>query len=215
VEPAPEISIETTGEGARLRLAHLSPDAGALDIYLNGDRALTALRFNTITPWVELAPGTYRLGFAPADGDVFRTLTLRVEEGQWLTAAAYGLANGAGLEVAQIDEDYTPLAADTARVTVFHAIENAPPLDVVLGGRVIVSALAFPGAAGDNDGVFTTDVRAGTYPMRVIRAGTAARPAVILELGEAALAAGSHLFIGVAGTSGAPSAAVAFTEVAE
>ena len=50
-------------------------------------------------------------------------------------------------------EDYSAIAEGNARVTVFHAIEDAPAVDVLANGNAAITALAYPGTVDDNDGV--------------------------------------------------------------
>ena len=38
------------GQGAMVRVAHLSPDAPAVDVLVNGQRAITGLAFKEVTP---------------------------------------------------------------------------------------------------------------------------------------------------------------------
>ena len=39
------------GQGAMVRVAHLSPDAPAVDVLVNGQRAITGLAFKEVTPF--------------------------------------------------------------------------------------------------------------------------------------------------------------------
>ncbi|MFQ3661824.1 MAG: DUF4397 domain-containing protein [Chloroflexaceae bacterium] len=81
---------------ARLRAAHFSPNAPAVDIFVNGARAITNLSFKEATGYLEVPAGTYEVGIAPAGGSPIFTTSLTVEAGKVYTAWASGLLGGAG-----------------------------------------------------------------------------------------------------------------------
>lgn len=45
-------------EAAQIRFVHASPEAPALDMYLDGDGAAYNLSFGTVTSYVSVSPGT-------------------------------------------------------------------------------------------------------------------------------------------------------------
>lgn len=173
------------GQGAMVRVAHLSPDAPAVDVLVNGQRAITGLAFKEVTPYLPLPAAKVRVQVVPAgqDAPVVIDAELDLKEGVYYTVAATGF-------LAQIrPQVYTDLLAGFfpragfARVRVVHASPDAPAVDVaVKGGPVLFAGLPFPRASN------YVAVPAGTYDLEVRAAGTAtvalSLPGVTLEPGK-------------------------------
>ena len=68
----------TTTASARVRAAHMSPNAPNVDVYVDGDAVLEDVPFGDISGYLELDAGTYTVEITPAgdpdttvfDGDV-------------------------------------------------------------------------------------------------------------------------------------------------
>jgi uncharacterized surface protein with fasciclin (FAS1) repeats len=198
---------------AHVRVAHFSPDAPAVDVYINGDLSdIQGAEFGAITDWVEVTPNpalnvaVSAAGTSLADA-VIGPVALSLAPGSWTTIAAVGSVEGGTLTAATVDEDYSEIAADTARVTVFHAIEGAPAVNVLANGSTLIVDLGFPGTLDGNDGAFTVNVPAGTYNLAVNAGG-----APILTLDGAELVAGTNYFIAAIGTADNPSLLVQPTD---
>jgi hypothetical protein len=169
---------------ARVRVLHASPDAPAVDIFVDGNRAITNLAFPRATDYVALPAGQRRIQVAPtgqAASAAVIDATVTLTAGRDYTVAAVG-------QVAQIraqvyeDNNAAP-AAGQAHVRVIHASPNAPAVDVaVRGGPVLISNLAFPNASQ------MLPVAAGTYNLDVRAAGT---QTVALPLNNVELRAGT------------------------
>lgn len=201
---------------ANIRVAHFSPDAPAVDVYVsNSLSGVQGLEFANVTDWIALPPGTYSIAVTPA-GESLRSAVIGPADftllsDTWTTIAAVGSAEAGTLAPALIAEDNSELDAETARVTVFHAIEGAPAVDVRANGRIVISALAYPGTVGDNDGAFTIEVPAGTYDIQVTPNG--ASTPVLLDLAGTELSGGTHYFVAAVGTPDSPSVAVKAVEL--
>lgn len=204
-------SVATAGDTpvARIRVAHFSPDTPAVQIFINGQPSgIQILNFGNISGWVEVPAGTYSVAVAPAGAPVSQAaigpVDLRFTAGTWTTIAAIGSLASGSLTATTIAENYAPLAATDARVTVFHGIEDAPSVDVILpDGSKVVSNLPFGSAA-------TVTVLAGVYDLRVVPAG--ATSPVVLNLAGTTLANATYYF--VAATNRLASPSVALTSVA-
>lgn len=204
-----------------IRVAHFSPDTPAVDVYVNGElSAVQGLAFPSITDWIALEPGTYNIAVAPAGTSLadaaIGPADFTLNAPGWLTIAAVGSLEAGTLAPAIIDETDAfgdELADDSARITVFHGIEDAPAVDVRLAdGTVLVPQLAFPGSQGSNDGVFTLDVPAGTYDLQVVPAG--ATEPVVIDLPGTEVAAGMRYLVAATGTLDNPGVALAATDLA-
>jgi uncharacterized surface protein with fasciclin (FAS1) repeats len=203
-----------------VRVAHFSPDTGNVDVWVNFAPVLTDVPFTAISDWLTLPAGTYNVAVVPAGGELgdaaIGPVDLPLGVGGWTTVAAVGssTAESPTLTAALITEDYSEIPDGQARVTVFHAIEGAPAVNVTANGATVITALAFPGTveAADgtfNDGAFTIEVPAGTYDLAVTAGG-----ATLLDAPDTELTAGVNYFIAAIGTPDSPSLAVSATDVA-
>jgi len=200
-------------ETFNIRVAHFSPDTPAVDVFLNGDRTI-GLTFRTITGWVELPVGTYEIVVvpegAPIEEAAIGPVELTFAENSWTTIAAIGSLQTGTLQAQVIEEDFaSELEAGSARLTVFHAIELAGPVDVFANGAELIDFLAYPGAAGENDGVVITDVPAGSYDLSVTVFNTP--DAELIAANDVAIEAGNFYFIAAVGTPGDPRFQIAVT----
>jgi hypothetical protein len=60
---APAVEAQT-GQG-RVRVVHMSPDAPAVDVLVNNQRAVTNLAFRSASPYAALPGGTYNVQVVP------------------------------------------------------------------------------------------------------------------------------------------------------
>lgn len=160
-----------------IRVAHFSPDTPAVEVYLDGEfSGIQTLSFGDVSGWVELPAGTYSIAVAPAgtsiDDAAIGPANFTLGPGAWITVAATGSLSAGTLGADVISEDIVPIAPDESFVTVFHGIEDAPAVDVILpDGTALISDLTFGNAE-------TITVAPGTYDLSVVAAGTT-EPAVI------------------------------------
>ncbi len=173
------------GQGALVRVAHLSPDAPAVDVLVNGQRAITGLAFGEVTPYIPLPASRIQVQVVPAgqDGPVVIQAELDLRAGAYYTVAATGfLANIRPQVYQDLLAGFFP-RADQARIRVVHASPDAPAVDVaVKGGSVLFAGLPFPRASQ------YLVVPAGRYDLEVRAAGTTTvaleLPGVVLEPGR-------------------------------
>lgn len=185
----------------QIRVAHLSPDTPNVDIYVDGEAVIEGLAFNLMSGWIELPAGSYSIAVAPSgtsiDSAAIGPATLRFGAGEWTTIAATGSLSAGTLGPAIIKEDIVALGPDESFVTVFHAIEDAPAVDVILSdGTVLISNLAFGESA-------SLTVAGGGYDLLVVPTG--ATEPVVLDLSGAFLFNQVYYFLAATGTLSAPS----------
>jgi hypothetical protein len=135
-----------------LRLAHLSPDTPAVDVYVDAvadsDTSITlpGVGYGTVSPYQSVPAGSYTVsmraaGADPASPPVLST-TVQVDEGSARTVAGVGYFASLGLEI--IDDSLALPASGSSRVRVISAAASASPLDVALtGGSTLADGLAF------------------------------------------------------------------------
>lgn len=169
-------------EDACVNIVHASPDAPAVDVYVDGALALEGLEFGAFSGWVALPAGDHQVqvtaaGQAPETAVIDASVTL--DAGVAYQVAATGYLEAIAPQI--YPTDLTATEGD-ARVRVIHTSPDAPAVDIaVTGGDVLIAGLEFPNA-GD-----ALVVPAGTYDLEVRPAGTTdvalALPGVALEAG--------------------------------
>ena len=209
--PAEEAPAQV--ENVNIRVAHFSPDTPAVDVFVNGEAAIQNLEFPTVTGWIELPAGSYNLAVAPAGAGIeaaaIGPADFDLPAGAYITVAAVGSLENGTLMPQILVEDFSEIAEGNARVSVFHAIEDAPAVDVLANGAAAITSLAYPGSVEGNDGLFTLDVPAGTYDFQVVPTG-AVEP-VVLDLTGTTLEANTNYFIAAVGTLAEPAVQVVAT----
>ena len=153
---------------AQLIVVHASPDAGAVDLYVDGALLLPDVAFPAVTdPPLGLVAGEHRLQVVPAGGapeDALIDETLGLDEGTTTLVSAVGPV--AEIEAAVYQVDVSPVAAGQARLRVVHNSADAGPVDVALAdGDVLAAGVGFPDAGE------YVEVGAGTYDVEVRSAG--------------------------------------------
>lgn len=170
------------GHEARVRVVHASPDAPAVDVWVNGAVAFSNAPFKGITDYAKLEPGTYNVQVSPtgATEPIVINADLELATQTDYTVVAVGqLANIEPLVL--VDNNAAP-AAGKAHVRFVHASPDAPAVDIaVTGGPVLFPNVSFKGV-GDY-----LPVDAGTYDLEARLAGTEtvalSVPGVTLEEG--------------------------------
>jgi Domain of unknown function (DUF4397) len=171
-------------EDAQVRVAHLSPDAPNVDVYVNGEPVLTDVPYTTISSYLSLPAGTQQVTVYAA-GDTSRPVIdtpVELAAGGAYTIAAVGLVTDGSITAQVYQDDLRAPSAGNAKLRVIHASPDAGPVDVVpRGGDPLVTDLAFP------EDTPYAEVPAGTYTLDVNAAGT---DQTVLTVPDAALASG-------------------------
>jgi hypothetical protein len=154
---------------AMVRVAHLSPDAPNVDVYVDGSAVLEDVAFTDVSGYLELSPGTHTVEITAA-GDMSTSV---FEQDLELAAADYTIA--AAGELAEDGQEFSPLVLEDdtespggneSRVRLVHASPDAPAVDVTVNAT---GAAIFDGVAyGETS---TTTVEANDYTIEV-RAAT-------------------------------------------
>jgi hypothetical protein len=156
---------------ACLNVIHASPDAPAVDIYVDGAKALGDLVFGATSGWVVVPAGEHQVQVTAAGAELETAVIdadVTLEEGAAYEVAATGLLAEIEPQVYQVNlsaigSEDEPMA----RVRVVHASPDAPAVDVaVKGGEVLIEDLAFPEASD------YLSVPAASYDLEVRPTGT-------------------------------------------
>jgi hypothetical protein len=196
---APAAAAAADGD-AHVRVLHASPDAPAVDVWLDGTivDALTNVPFSTISDYLPVPAGSHQVQvFATGtDSSPVIDTTVDLAADTAYTVAATNVV--ASIEAQILTDDPSP-TADSAQIRVVHFSADAPAVDVAPdGGDPIVSDLAYPNASG------YLDVPADEYDLEVRAAGTSD---VALQLDPVTVEAGnaySVFAIGSASDGGEP-----------
>jgi hypothetical protein len=156
-------------EDARLRIAHVSPDAPNVDVYVDEHRVLEDVSFGAVSDYLHLYPGQHAVRITAAgdpdtvaaEGDVSLT------PGADYTAAAVGERSEGTFRPLVLEDDNGPVEEGHARVRLVHAAPDAPAVDVTAGGgeTTLFEDVAF----GESGGYVTVD--ADAYDLAVRPAG--------------------------------------------
>uniref|UniRef100_A0A7D5KFK9 DUF4397 domain-containing protein n=2 Tax=Natrinema halophilum TaxID=1699371 RepID=A0A7D5KFK9_9EURY len=146
--------------GAAVRVAHFSPDAPNVDVYVDGNRILSDVAYGDVSPYLEIEPGTYTVAVTAA-GD---PSTVAFEGDVTVEAAFYTVAAIGELGASSF-EPLVLLDAGSALVRAVHASPDAPAVDVYADDELLFENLSF----GESSDYIA--VPAGTYTVSIRPAG--------------------------------------------
>jgi hypothetical protein len=150
------------GTGAMLRAVHASPDAPAVDIYVEGvsTPVSTNLAYGGATGYLNLAPATYNIqlraaGASASSPPAYETGNLAIALNDKITAVAMGLLNSGAasdkFRVVPYIENFAAPGAGKVAVRIIHGSADAPTvgLDVGDDGNAEVANFARFAETGD------------------------------------------------------------------
>lgn len=168
---------------AKVRVVHASPDAPAVDVWVDGKKALTNVPFFAASDYLDLAAGSHDIkvvATGTTEPAVIDAKGVAVEAGKAYTIAAVGKL--AEIKPAIFVDNLAAPASGKAHVRVLHLSPDAPGVDVKLAsGATLIPNLAFPKASD------YLPVDAGSYDLQVTPAGASD---VVLNLAGTKLEAG-------------------------
>lgn len=178
-----------------LRLAHLSPDAPSVDVYVDGQRRLAGAAFKELSGYLRVPAGNHKVEMrragAGTSGAALVSTSVTLPSGGARTVAAIGRA--ASLQERVYDDNLSSPAAGTGKLRVMHAAQGVPPADVRAGGKTIFNDIAFAADPGYRS------VPGGTYDVTMTPAKT---DQVLLAAKGVAVQAGSIYSIWAVGGAG-------------
>jgi len=133
-----------------IRLAHLSPNTPAVDVYLysfGNSHAMIVLHhvsYGTVSPYEKVAPGEYTVAMrgagAKASSPPVLSTSVRIADGGAYTVAGMGPAKGLRLQILR-DELTTP--PGKSRVRVIQASLKHIKVTIMAGGQTLAKELPF------------------------------------------------------------------------
>lgn len=184
---------------SRVRVLHASPDAPAVDVYLDGTKvdALVNVPFGVFSNYLTIPAGTHQVTVYATGTTTSPVIDASVpfDAGKAYTVAATNAV--ASIEAKVITDAPSPTAAG-AQLRVVHFSADTPAVDIAPDGAApadaIVKSLAYPDATG------YLDVPAATYDLEVRAAGTST---VALQLDPITLDAGKAYTVFAIGSGAA------------
>ena len=180
---AAHASSATTGTGW-IRLAHLSPNTPAVDVYLysfgnsNAQIVLHHVAYGTVSPYEAVSAGDYsvamRAAGASASSQPVLSTSVTIDADHAYTVAGMGPEKGLRLQV--MDDDLTT-PPGKALVRVIQASLKQQTVKVTCNGTTIVPKAAFASVSSYQA------IPAGTWTMAAIGSGGTATQSVTLAAG--------------------------------
>jgi hypothetical protein len=161
----------SAADTAKVRVLHASPDAPAVDVYLDDAIVgpLTNVPFGTISGYLDIPAGAHNVKVYAAGTTTGAVIdaNVTVATGDKYTIAA---TNALASIEPQVIEDQPAPSCSTAQVRVVHLSADAPAVDVGTAGSApadaVVKNLSYPDATG------YLALPAATYDLEVRLAGT-------------------------------------------
>ncbi|MCB1046070.1 MAG: DUF4397 domain-containing protein [Calditrichaeota bacterium] len=180
--------LPLAAQAADLRVAHLSPDAPNVDVWLDSNVVLSDVPYGAFSPYLDIADGSHLVQVFVAGTNMNPVIdaTLDFAAGSVTTVAATGLLSDNSFGPILL-EDTRSTDANSAWLRFVHTVADAPAVDITLAdGTVIFSDVAF------NQSIDYTPVAPGDYSLQVRVAGT---ETVVLAFEQVSLSAATTLSV--------------------
>lgn len=205
----PQSALEAFGlafaQNSNVQVLHFAPDAPNVDVYVDGELGLTNLAFGSSSGYMTVPAGEYEIVVAPTgtsiDDAVIGPVSVTLNGGRNVNIAAIGSVDAGTLTATIFNQAFPLLEDGEIAVTLLHAVEGAPAIDVVLNDVVAVEELAYPFTQGTNDGAFNLWF---TEPIDSLTVNISGDDTVLLDLTDAGLVSDTYYLVVVGGTVNAP-----------
>lgn len=144
-------SVASAADQGTVRFLHAAPGAPAVDVWVNGSKAVSRLGRGKVTSYLDLNAGSYNYavrvaGTPKRPNNIVLSGKVRISTDKVATVAVTDRVANANLKVRLIpDASERPFGA--AKVRVVHLSADTPAVDVVVqGAGKVVSKLRFPRA---------------------------------------------------------------------
>jgi hypothetical protein len=166
-ETETDTETDTPAGSANVRVAHLSPNAPNVDVYVDGSAVLEDVPFGAVSDYLEVPAGERQVEITAAgdpDTSVFEGAVPVEADADYTVAATGELGEMADrpFEPLVLEDDTSAPADDAARVRLVHASPDAPDVDVTVAssGDALYDGVAY-GESG------TVEVPSGDYTLQV------------------------------------------------
>jgi Domain of unknown function (DUF4397) len=155
--------VAAAGPWAFVRVIHASPDAGTVDLFVDGKKLLSNFQFATITGYTQVAVGAHKVQIAVIGTGVNAAVlseTLTFEPNMSYTVAGLGTKQ-TGFSFQTFIDDNSIVGNNVAKVRVYHLSPGSGTVNVATNGKTIVDGLPY-----DHASDYTT-FSAGSYTFNV------------------------------------------------
>lgn len=181
---------------ACVRFLHVSPDAGPIDVRVDGKIIVKNLSYGAVTRFAPLAAGQHELQIVPAGQAVDAALfgqSFILTAGEADQFAVLGLrsqvGDGENLRVHQDRIDLSSLPAGQARIRLLQAIPGGGDATVTANGATLIGSTGFDQSspyaslnAGAYDVTVTLAAANGQAPSPLTAKGTQFKPGTVYDL---------------------------------
>ncbi|RKL67506.1 hypothetical protein CR203_09150 [Salipaludibacillus neizhouensis] len=155
---------DTTTEQAKARVVHASPNATAVDVYLDDEKILTGMQFKELSEYHPLDEKSYEVkiyeeGSKPKNSEPVLEANITAMAGESYTLAVGGKVDE--LQLYEIKDD-KEVNEEEAKLRVIHLSPDAPAIDVFSLDTPVVANVAFSEASKyENlaEGSYSLDIR--------------------------------------------------------
>jgi hypothetical protein len=194
---------------AMVRVAHFSPDASYVDVYmvsLNRRQLFPNVFYKSVSAYWAVAAGpfTYEVRAAGASPESEPVIQVKgtLDAGRAYTVAAVGRRDQ--LQGLLLRDDMAPSTAGRGKVRFLDAAFDLPTVDIAVSGGPVLRSLAFPEPTGYRQ------LDSGRYRVEVRRSGAGAT----VVKGTVAVRPGTVTSVVLVGGAGAPRELYAFSDAA-
>lgn len=127
-------------------IVHGSPDAGPVDVYIDGQLVLAGDTFGALGEFIPVPAGEHRIQIVPNGAALDAAVldgVVTLSDGIAYEVAALGPVDEIRLQALAVDT--RPVAANSARLRVVHAATDAPAIDLALTGGDVMREDIAPG----------------------------------------------------------------------
>lgn len=203
--PEEAVTSDDTGTGNLfIRVAHFASDTPEVDIYLNGNLAISNLSYTDITDFIGMGGGVYDVALVPTGAaleDAVFNGEVALFEDTLTLVAVIGLVGDESLDVVTVQEDGSPTGVGEGRIAFFQSIPTDDLFNLTLNDDILLQGLSFPEVfEGAGDGYVSVDIVAAEYSFAI------ESPSASIELDAGSITTGAgryYLFVAV-GTVDAP-----------
>jgi hypothetical protein len=161
----------TVPPASSFAVVNASPDAGSLDVYVNGGPLVRNLPYGDDTGYFTISPGTYTFSFADSGSTTsFLDQGISLEPG--ITYSVFAIDSVSHLQTAVITDSARLPSIDSVEARFFNFSPNAPALDLAINGTVAFSARSYDDVGVNPMAAHFTYFTPGTYTVELRLAGT-------------------------------------------
>ena len=145
-----------------VRIFHASPNAGIVDVFMDGSKLVSNFQYGTLTDYAPVTPGSHKIQVAvigTGANAAILSQTLSLQAGVPYTVVALGTqATGFSL---QVFADNNGVAGNLAKVRVYHLSSGAGVVNVSEGKSTLISGLPYAQASN------YVSIAPGSYTLNV------------------------------------------------